>query len=364
MRLNLIFLKYILILGVALIYNACGSIKKTTINQAKSGVIMYDVTSELKPEAAEMAKMFGDQLEVIFNSEMVRTQYQSQTLGSQFYMTNLVTGEEMSYLDAMGKKFALNTSNGKEPVEITLVDGSKTIAGYKCQKGEAIVRGEKVEVYFTTELGVQYNPFGGKAEGFVLEYSMPLNDMGKIKFVANTVHLKPIEEGVLDTPKGYKSVTRMELQRELMGQRSPIPESLTEGNTLEDFTVTDINGKTIQLSKLKGKVVVLNFWFIACRPCVMEMPHLNELTEAYQGQAVEFIAITFDKQEKVLDFLTKHKFHYQKVTDKKALLHKMGIMAYPTNVVLDKSGKVVMSLGGFSQDIKSIIADAIDKALK
>ena len=45
-----------------------------------------------------------------------------------------------------------------------------------------------------------------------------------------------------------------------------------------DFTLKDLTGKKWRLSQLKGKTVVLNFWFTTCPPCIQEIPDLNELT--------------------------------------------------------------------------------------
>src|SRR5688572_27232831 len=53
------------------------------------------------------------------------------------------------------------------------------------------------------------------------------------------------------------------------------------GLKFPDFSLTSIDGKQFQLSELKGKVIMLNFWFIACAPCVAEMPLLNQLVEEY-----------------------------------------------------------------------------------
>jgi hypothetical protein len=49
------------------------------------------------------------------------------------------------------------------------------------------------------------------------------------------------------------------------------------GHTATDFTVTDLKGQQVQLSKLQGMVVVVNFWFAACPPCIAEMPTMNQL---------------------------------------------------------------------------------------
>ena len=48
------------------------------------------------------------------------------------------------------------------------------------------------------------------------------------------------------------------------------------------FSVTDLLGNAYSIDKLKGKLIVINFWFVECKPCIMEMPDLNKLVEKYK----------------------------------------------------------------------------------
>ena len=73
-----------------------------------------------------------------------------------------------------------------------------------------------------------------------------------------------------------------------------------EGMTAPNFTAKDINGDAINFEDLKGKVVVLNFWFIGCPACIAETPKLNQLTEKFADEAdVVFIALTYEPTGKV-----------------------------------------------------------------
>jgi len=56
-------------------------------------------------------------------------------------------------------------------------------------------------------------------------------------------------------------------------------EKLAPGKPVTNFEFKDMNGNLYTLASLKGKVVVLNFWFSTCVPCIEEVPELNMLVE-------------------------------------------------------------------------------------
>ncbi|HFB99917.1 MAG TPA: TlpA family protein disulfide reductase, partial [Phaeodactylibacter sp.] len=124
----------------------------------------------------------------------------------------------------------------------------------------------------------------------------------------------------------------------------------------------DMDGKMVNLEQLRGKVVVLNFWFINCPPCRYEMPDLNKLKAEYAGKNVEFIAITFDGKSDVSNFLKKSKFDFQIIPDARKIIETYGVMGFPTTVVLDKNGKVVDSKMGGSVNIQEELKAFIEKA--
>lgn len=127
------------------------------------------------------------------------------------------------------------------------------------------------------------------------------------------------------------------------------------GLKFPDFSLTSIEGKRYQLSDLKGKVIMLNFWFIGCAPCVAEMPLLNQLAEEYRGQ--DFLLLTFstDDKESILNFRKKRKIKYEIFEKSRDLIQNTFHLSYgyPTNIILDKTGKIVeFKLGGALEEEK------------
>lgn len=102
--------------------------------------------------------------------------------------------------------------------------------------------------------------------------------------------------------------------------------------------LNSINGNEIDLSKI-NKPTVLNFWFTSCKPCIDEMPILNEIKSKYQDK-VDFIAITYETEDKTIPFFKKHEFDYTQIIGEKDFVEKLGIQAFPKNIFIDKNGIV------------------------
>lgn len=113
-----------------------------------------------------------------------------------------------------------------------------------------------------------------------------------------------------------------------------------DGSKLEELNLEDTNGVKFNLENLKGKVIVLNFWFTQCKPCLAEFPELNNLKEKYKNQDVDFFAVTWNNKETIEKFLLNHKLDFNIIPNGKLIIDKFKIPHYPYNIVIDKNGKV------------------------
>lgn len=148
----------------------------------------------------------------------------------------------------------------------------------------------------------------------------------------------------------------------------PVPKpgsSFPVGKRVEYYNLKDIYGNSIRAEGLKGKVVVLNFWFMACPPCRKEMPALNALAYEYARQPnVVFIAIAMDDKLHLKEFIKTHPLAYQVIADGQFYNNRYGVNTYPTNVLIDRRGIVRFSDEGFSNSTQYWLRRNIDKALK
>ena len=121
--------------------------------------------------------------------------------------------------------------------------------------------------------------------------------------------------------------------------------------TATPFTVTTLDGKTYDLTSLRGKVVVLNFWFIGCAGCMIEIPSLNKLAQSFKGQDVVFLALALDQKKELETFLKTKPFDYQIVPEARAIADAYEVVSYPVHVIIDREGRLQYRTGGGSTDV-------------
>ena len=157
-----------------------------------------------------------------------------------------------------------------------------------------------------------------------------------------------------------------EMQKTYQKQSASFDAAL-KGKPLPNFVFKDILGNTYTPENIKGKVVVINFWFMSCAPCVEEMPELNKLVNEYENNNdVLFLALTLDEKGSLLNkFLETNVFNYNIIPDSKDyIMKKLPTMAFPTHLVLDKNSNVMLTLKGYTPQVGEFIKSSIDYYLE
>ncbi len=133
-----------------------------------------------------------------------------------------------------------------------------------------------------------------------------------------------------------------------------------------DFNVKRLDGQTLQLSALKGKVVLLDFWATWCPPCRAEIPHFKELYDQYKGKGLEIIGLALDQdgEATVRSFAQQNGIQYPLAMGSQALTQAYGgILGIPTTFLIDKQGKIAQKYIGyhekeiFEKEIQALLAE-------
>jgi peroxiredoxin len=124
----------------------------------------------------------------------------------------------------------------------------------------------------------------------------------------------------------------------------------------------DFNGIVWDTKRLKGKIIVLSFWYVNNVNCRMQLPDLNNLAATYKFDSdVVFLSIAMDDKNTVQDFLKIQPFNYTHLEKGKNISEKMGVITHPTDVVIDKEGKVQYHTTGYSAANSYWIAKTIEQ---
>ena len=123
----------------------------------------------------------------------------------------------------------------------------------------------------------------------------------------------------------------------------------TEGELAPDFTLNDLSGRPVQLSSLRGKVVLLNFWATWCPPCREEVPSMVVLNQAMQGKAFQMLAVSVDEggKDAVESFFRKGGVALPTLLDADGKVSRLyGTTGVPETFILDGKGVIVKKVMG------------------
>ncbi|WP_157068390.1 TlpA disulfide reductase family protein [Geobacillus jurassicus] len=118
-----------------------------------------------------------------------------------------------------------------------------------------------------------------------------------------------------------------------------------KGEIALDFELRSITGDNIQLSDLRGKTVILNFWATWCPPCRAEMPEMQKFYENNKDSNVEILAVNLTNSERgsnaVSDFVEAKGITFKVVLDEQGDIGNLyGAITIPTSYIIDKNGVI------------------------
>jgi thiol-disulfide isomerase/thioredoxin len=130
-----------------------------------------------------------------------------------------------------------------------------------------------------------------------------------------------------------------------------VPSCVLVGSQLYNFALNDTQGRPWEFKKQRrGKVILLDFWFTTCRPCINTVHHLKRLQQQYGPEGLEVIGIANegagtiqDQARRVNLFAQVQRINYQLLLSGGSdcpVIRQFGVTNYPTLLLLDESGRI------------------------
>ena len=137
-----------------------------------------------------------------------------------------------------------------------------------------------------------------------------------------------------------------------LSQKEKVKNALQDINKAPDFTLLSINDSSYTLSKMEGKVVLINFWATWCGPCRMEIPEFNELQKTYHERGLNILGISVSDNKKQLKNFTKsfavdYPLLYGSAKDMNKVMRDYdGVYAVPSSFLIGKNGNIIWKYPG------------------
>ncbi len=159
--------------------------------------------------------------------------------------------------------------------------------------------------------------------------------------------------------------TRLPIQVFINQQLSFDPDIIESDNQfVEDYQwpLQTLSGETVNFSRSKGNVVVVNLWATWCAPCIAEMPDFQALYTDY-GERVDFYFVSSDRKKNLEHFMLKNNYTFPVFSPLRNAPNAFEGKVLPTTYLIDKAGKIVIKETGTAEWNSKSMRQTLDRLL-
>lgn len=142
-------------------------------------------------------------------------------------------------------------------------------------------------------------------------------------------------------------------------------ESPKVSNTAPNFILNNLDSEEIELNKLKGKVVLIDFWAIFCKPCIIALPKTQEIHEKYSEDELVVLAINVrEKEDKIKSFINENGYTFKVLIADTNIIKDYGVRSIPFTVLIDEKGTISYTRLGYRPGWEQTLIYEIEKLLR
>jgi len=141
----------------------------------------------------------------------------------------------------------------------------------------------------------------------------------------------------------------------ILGERTETATATVPALPIFELVLTDLNGQMQSFAQWRGKVLIINYWATWCHPCREEMPGFSRLQEKFRDKGVQFVGISIDTADKIIEFQKTTPVTYPLLIGDMSTMEnsaKLGNsrQALPFTAVFDREGRLsATKLGRLSE---------------
>jgi peroxiredoxin len=166
-------------------------------------------------------------------------------------------------------------------------------------------------------------------------------------------------------PKGVFGETLSEIQKSItmMAELQNNWSKIKEGAKAPAFQAKTIDGETVKLADLRGKVVLLDFWATWCGPCRLELPNVKKVYEDAKDAGFTIVGISADNDEKALrDVIKSEGIPWKQIREGEpvagTVMSLYGVMKFPTTILIDREGTIRL-VDAREEELASAVAELV-----
>ncbi len=245
--------------------------------------------------------------------------------------------------------------------------GVETINNLTCYH----IQSNEIPENDTTELmkflNIEHHYWINKTDNVPIQYSttyhLLMNNDTMCQYEINTLkkyELNNLKDKNIFTMKTIPSYYKI---KDFVPYKSPEP--LPKDTIAPTWKLLSLTDEEVSLDNLKGNLVLLDFFYQSCYPCMLALPALQNLHDKYKDKGLKVIGINpYDKKEdNIAAFLAKRGINYTVLLGAEKVADDYRVSGYPTLFLIDKNGMIIFIQEGYGKNTEQVLEEIILKNL-